>query len=708
MRKLPIFLLPIFLSVFLPALGWGQCGQLALNPLTGLLDCTGPAGAGTGTVTSVGLIMPAEFSVSGSPVTTSGTFAVTKATQSANTIYAGPISGIPAAPAFRAQVAADLPIVTADKGGCGTDISAVSGILAISGGLCFAATIADFPIITNAKGGTGDDTSATTGVPRVAAGNWTYDAGVSHLASSTSADLAGVISNETGTGLVVFGTSPTLTTPVINVTSDATGDIYYRNSGGLFTRLAIGSTNECLIVTAGIPDWGSCSGAGGATSISGLTDHKVTRTSATVATATPGQARVGETVTIYTDDCTVTLAASSVAADASVALFYLTSTGTREFGFDSGFTLANVTVAGTGCVKNAGVVTSPPAGSTPLARLLAGTTNDNWDAEAGWTNLRAFGRDIVSAGTALTESISGGIKTLNVNAAVAALLAGTNPFTTRQVFNGEGASASAIKLTPQTTVTSPDDGSIWMTATQLLARINGATVDIGAGGGSYDPITAQQFYHYLFGNCNGGHFALAADVFWQRSQVGTPSYSCPTPPSGEIAGVNLTTGAVDDDLVQLWSEGTKGNYLAAGNTNLWKLQGRFSLSATTSIKGRFGLSDGTGAGDDGVYIRYDTDASDTAFKVCIANAATVTCQTNTITVDTNRHTVLIEKVSTTNIRVTVDATAFNFWSTAGTNDGTNQFNLTFSTDNIAPEYIIQARAAASARTMNAVWLKWLY
>ena len=53
--------------------------------------------------------------------------------------------------------------------------------------------------IENARGGTGDDTSASTGVPRIATGNWTYDAGVSHLAASTSADLAVVLSDEAGT-----------------------------------------------------------------------------------------------------------------------------------------------------------------------------------------------------------------------------------------------------------------------------------------------------------------------------------------------------------------------------------------------------------------------------------------------------------------------------------------------------------------------------
>lgn len=64
---------------------------------------------GAGTVTSVALSVPAIFSVSGSPITTSGTLAVTAANETANTVYAGPSSGGAAAPTFRALVNADFP-----------------------------------------------------------------------------------------------------------------------------------------------------------------------------------------------------------------------------------------------------------------------------------------------------------------------------------------------------------------------------------------------------------------------------------------------------------------------------------------------------------------------------------------------------------------------------------------------------------------------
>lgn len=57
-------------------------------------------GAG-GTVTSVGLALPSIFAVSGSPVTGSGTLTGVLASQPANTVFAGPSAGIPAAPTFR-------------------------------------------------------------------------------------------------------------------------------------------------------------------------------------------------------------------------------------------------------------------------------------------------------------------------------------------------------------------------------------------------------------------------------------------------------------------------------------------------------------------------------------------------------------------------------------------------------------------------------
>ncbi len=68
-----------------------------------------------GTVTSVGLSAPAEFTVTGSPVTTTGTLTFTKNNQNANLVYAGPSSGSAAVPTFRLLAAADIPPLDASK-----------------------------------------------------------------------------------------------------------------------------------------------------------------------------------------------------------------------------------------------------------------------------------------------------------------------------------------------------------------------------------------------------------------------------------------------------------------------------------------------------------------------------------------------------------------------------------------------------------------
>jgi hypothetical protein len=63
---------------------------------------------GGGTVTSVGLSLPAIFTVTGSPVTAAGTLTAALASEAANTVLAGP-TGAAGVPTFRTLVAADVP-----------------------------------------------------------------------------------------------------------------------------------------------------------------------------------------------------------------------------------------------------------------------------------------------------------------------------------------------------------------------------------------------------------------------------------------------------------------------------------------------------------------------------------------------------------------------------------------------------------------------
>lgn len=71
-------------------------------------------GAGLGTVTSIGMTVPTEFSVSPSSITTNGTFTISKVAQSANTVYIAP-NGTSGEPTFRSLIEADIPTLSQSK-----------------------------------------------------------------------------------------------------------------------------------------------------------------------------------------------------------------------------------------------------------------------------------------------------------------------------------------------------------------------------------------------------------------------------------------------------------------------------------------------------------------------------------------------------------------------------------------------------------------
>jgi len=90
----------------------------------GTLSATGLGG----TVTSVALSLPSIFTVTGSPVTTTGTLTGSLNSQTANIVFAGPSTGSSATPTFRALVSNDIPALNYVTSVSGTSpISVTSG-----------------------------------------------------------------------------------------------------------------------------------------------------------------------------------------------------------------------------------------------------------------------------------------------------------------------------------------------------------------------------------------------------------------------------------------------------------------------------------------------------------------------------------------------------------------------------------------------------
>lgn len=92
------------------------------------------AGGGSGTVTSVGLDLPSDvFDVTVTPITGSGDLTAVFKTQVANEVFAGPSSGVDAAPTFRSLVSNDIPSLLSAK--ISDFSSAVSSIISAAIGV---------------------------------------------------------------------------------------------------------------------------------------------------------------------------------------------------------------------------------------------------------------------------------------------------------------------------------------------------------------------------------------------------------------------------------------------------------------------------------------------------------------------------------------------------------------------------------------------
>lgn len=139
------------------------------------------------------------------------------------------------------------------------------------------------------------------------------------------------------------------------------------------------------------------SSSGGATSLSGLTDLKVSRTSSTVLNIAAGNGKVGSSTSIFSA-ATGTLSGSSASGTVYV---YVTSGGVLTMGHNAAWTLTC-----SGCTTATGV-SAFPADSIPLATWTV--TSTTWDTSGGtdYRALNSVDRPITSSTLTVTTTTTG-------------------------------------------------------------------------------------------------------------------------------------------------------------------------------------------------------------------------------------------------------------------------------------------------------------
>lgn len=320
----------------------------------GTIWTPGAGGGGGGGVSSVGLALPAIFTVSGSPVTTTGTLTGALATQTANLIWAGPATGVAAAPTFRLMVAADIPNgIVANASLANSSVTIGSTAVSLGSTVAtFAGVTLTSPTFTGPNLGTpasGVATNLTGTAASLTAGNATLAAGLSGtpaLPNGTTATTQSVADNTTKIATDAFVLANSGAPPTTTILSGTTPTVTWANKGSF----ALGLSGNTTITFAGTVD------------NYGIKVQIYQSTNVTVASITGGTFTLGDAVTQVSSG-----AKAFVAVTAS-----------------SGTTLVLDRISGTPTSSAWTDVTTPGATATQSASVVNAYTV-TWAAQSGFT-----------------------------------------------------------------------------------------------------------------------------------------------------------------------------------------------------------------------------------------------------------------------------------------------------------------------------------
>lgn len=436
----------------------GTTGQLLVKQSNSDYDT---AWANAGTVFSVGLSMPSIFTVSNSPVTSSGTLTAVLNTQTANLVFAGPGSGGAVSPTFRLLVGADLPNPSA------ASLGGVQSAAAVSHQWINSISTAGVPALSQPAfadiSGTALVTQGGTGLTAGTSG------GIAYFSAATTMASSGVLA---ASALVLGGGAGAAPTALGSL--GATTTVLHGNAAGAPTFGAVVLTTDVsgVLPVANGGTGGTLPVANGGTGQVTLTNHGVLVGAGTSAITQLAAAAAG---TLLTGQGTGSDPAFSATPTLGVA----------------GTTLGSLSVAGSA----SGVVTIQPQAAAGTFNfnlpVAAGTAGQPLLSGGGAAAPQTYGTlGVAAGGTALVSGTSGGV----LGYTATGVLASSVLLTANALMLGGGAGATPTPLASLGTTTTVLHGNAGgapsFGAVVLTTDVSG-TLPVGNGGSGAATFTAN-------------------------------------------------------------------------------------------------------------------------------------------------------------------------------------------------------------------------